>query len=453
MRPFRHQLHALDHLRRRLGRVRTRREVPVQRGWLGGRSPLLQGSGNVGTHTGSLWSASGTLLATGTFTNETASGWQSLQFASPIQISANTTYVASYWDPDGHYATDLELFDWALNTPPLTALQSNYVTAGAGNGVYDPGGQGFPTLQSDGSSYAVDVIFDTTQPKGPAPSVSSSTPVAGSSSNPVSVDPSVTFSEPVVPSTASFTLKTASGTAVPGSASFNSADTIDTFTPTSALTAGTTYTVTVSGATDQFGQTMTTDTYTFTTSKAFDVGGQCPCTIWPDTAPSGATDASDTTAVNLGVQFKATANGTVSGIRFYKEPDNTGSHTGTLWTASGTQLATGTFTNESTQGWEELDFSTPVSVTAGTTYVASYLTTTGHYAVTSGGFSSAVTNGPLTALANGGVYAYGSSATFPTNTFGGSNYWVDVVYTGCRHGAVGNLVGACCGFVEQSGLG
>ena len=58
-----------------------------------------------------------------------------------------------------------------------------------------------------------------------------------------------------------------------------------------------------------------------------------------------------------------------------------------------------------------------MSVTAGTTYVASYHTTTGHYAVTSGGLGSAVTNGPLTALASGGVYAYGSSTTFPTNTY------------------------------------
>ena len=397
-------------------------------GWVAGVR-FYKGSGNGGTHTGSLWSASGTLLATGTFTNETASGWQSLQFTNAVQISANTTYVVSYWDPDGHYGPDPELFDWPLNTPPLTAVQSNYVTAGGGNGVYDPGGQGFPTLQSDGSSYAVDVIFDTTQPEGPPPSVTSSTPVAGASSIPVSIDPSVTFSEAVVPSSASFTVKDSSGNTVAGSASFNSADTVDTFTPTSALAAGTTYTVTVSGAKDQFGQTMTTDTYTFTTSKAFDVGGQCPCAIWPDTAPSGATDASDTTAVNLGVQFQASANGTVSGIRFYKEADNTGSHTGTLWTASGTELATGTFSNESTQGWEELDFTTPVTVTAGTTYVASYLTTTGHYADTSGGLSSAVTNGPLTALANGGVYAYGSTTTFPTSSYGGGNYWVDVVYT------------------------
>ena len=40
-----------------------------------------------------------------------------------------------------------------------------------------------------------------------------------------------------------------------------------------------------------------------------------------------------------------------------------------------------------------------------------------------------MTNGPLTALANGGVYAYGSATTFPSNTFNASNYWVDVVFT------------------------
>ena len=40
-----------------------------------------------------------------------------------------------------------------------------------------------------------------------------------------------------------------------------------------------------------------------------------------------------------------------------------------------------------------------------------------------------MTNGPLTALAGGGVYAYGSSNTFPTNTYNDNNYWVDVVYS------------------------
>ena len=69
-------------------------------GWVAGVR-FYKGSGNSGTHTGSLWNSSGTLLATGTFTNETASGWQSMTFANPVQISANTTYIVSYYDPDG----------------------------------------------------------------------------------------------------------------------------------------------------------------------------------------------------------------------------------------------------------------------------------------------------------------------------------------------------------------
>jgi hypothetical protein len=36
------------------------------------------------------------LLATGTFTGGTASGWQQLNFSTPVTIAANTTYVASY---------------------------------------------------------------------------------------------------------------------------------------------------------------------------------------------------------------------------------------------------------------------------------------------------------------------------------------------------------------------
>ena len=156
---------------------------------------------------------------------------------------------------------------------------------------------------------------------------------------------------------------------------------------------------------------------------------QCPCSVWSDGTPTGSVDAADTNQVNLGLQFQASSSGYIAGVRFYKESDNTGTHTGSLWSSTGTLLATGTFSNETASGWQELDFSSPVPVTAGTTYVASYFTSTGHYAATNFGLTSAVTNGPLTALAGGGVYAYGLSNTFPTSTYQASNYWVDVVYS------------------------
>ena len=82
-----------------------------------------------------------------------------------------------------------------------------------------------------------------------------------------------------------------------------------------------------------------------------------------------------------------------------------------------------------TDGWQTATFSSPVTLTPGTTYTASYHTNAGRYSTTANGFSSAVTNGPLTAPSSGnGVYAYGSSSLFPTNTYQNTNYWVDVVF-------------------------
>ena len=155
------------------------------------------------------------------------------------------------------------------------------------------------------------------------------------------------------------------------------------------------------------------------------------------------------------MQFQASSNGFITGVRFYKEADNTGAHTGSLWTSAGTLLASGTFTGETAIGWQELDFSSPVAVTAGTTYVASYFTSTGHPAATTQGLASAVTNGPLTALAGGGVYAYGSANTFPANTYNNNNYWVDVVYSpvGGQHAAGGDERVAESGVDRQRGVG
>ena len=109
-------------------------------GWVAGVR-FYKGTGNSGTHTGSLWSATGTLLATGIFTNETASGWQSLPFANPVQISANTTYVVSYYDPEGHYAIDEELLRLAGERATADRSQGRLLTAGGGNGVFNAGGQ------------------------------------------------------------------------------------------------------------------------------------------------------------------------------------------------------------------------------------------------------------------------------------------------------------------------
>ena len=92
----------------------------------------------------------------------------------------------------------------------------------------------------------------------------------------------------------------------------------------------------------------------------------------------------------------------------------------------------GTFSGESASGWQTLTLATPVTMTADTTYVVSYLAPNGHYSVTGRGFSSAFDNPPLHALANAtsanGVYAYSGTSVFPTSTWNSTNYWVDVLF-------------------------
>ena len=158
----------------------------------------------------------------------------------------------------------------------------------------------------------------------------------------------------------------------------------------------------------------------------------CPCSIWNDsfTAP----EENDPGAVEVGVKFRSDEPGFITGLRFYKTSGNTGTHIGHLWTTDGTQLAEATFSGETASGWQQVSLGSPVAIDANTTYIASYHAPAGHYAATSGYFASGgFDSAPLHALGEGvdgsnGVYRYGPSGSFPTDTFQSSNYWVDVVY-------------------------
>ncbi len=119
-------------------------------------------------------------------------------------------------------------------------------------------------------------------------------------------------------------------------------------------------------------------------------------------------------------------------MRFYKAAANTGTHIGNLWRADRHAAGDGHLHHETATGWQTVTFATPVSVTAGTTYVASYFTPTGHYAVHQQrlpfGFDTPRCTRWPTASAPNGVYAHGTTSAFPANSYNATNYWVDVLF-------------------------
>ena len=381
---------------------------------------FYKAAANTGTHVGSLWSATGALLAQATFTSETASGWQQVLFSSPVAVTVGTTYVASYLDPNGHYSATPGAFASEVDSAPLHALASGVI----GNGLYAySAASTFPSSTYNSTNYWVDPIF-TLAPVVPPLAPAAVTAAAGVGSAqvswtaPANGNSTITSYKvtPYIGSTAQ-PATTVTGNPAPPTASV------------SGLTNGTTYTFTVT-ATNAVGTSAASLASNPATPEA--TSSACPCSIFGNATPS-VIDSGDGNAVNLGVTFTTDTSGYITGVRFYKATANIGTHVGSLWSATGALLAQATFTNETASGWQQVSFSSPVSVTAGTTYVASYFAPNGHYSATSNGLAAMVSDPPLYALPDSSVtngrYAYGSTPTFPTNSYNATNYWVDVVFS------------------------
>lgn len=380
---------------------------------------FYKGTGNTGTHTGSLWTRSGQRLANVTFTGESSTGWQTANLPSPVSVEAGTSYVVSYFAPRGHYASTPRFF-----SNPYDA--GNDLSAPSGNNglyVYGAGG-GFPTFSWQSTNYFVDVVFE---PQAPTMSVANRTPAPDATNVSRGVSPSIDLSAPAAPG---WTMSVKAGsTNVAGTANLSADGRRITFTPTGLLPADTLLTVTVSGVVSTEGIPLPTTTWSFRTEPASST--TTLMSLFGNETPATAAN-SDTAAVEVGTAFTPSVNGQVTAIRFYKGPGNSGTHTGSLWTSTGTRLGMVTFRNETSTGWQTATLTTPVQLTAGQTYVVSYFAPNGRYAVTSKYFVTPKTVGPLTARAgNNGLYRYGAGGGFPTSTYNQSSYFVDVVF---RHG-------------------
>jgi len=443
---------------------------------------FYKGVNNTGTHLGHLWSSTGTLLATATFTGENASGWQQVNFSNPVAISANTVYVASYYT-QGHWSYDWNYFATSgVDNAPLHALANGN---GAANGVYAYGnGTVFPTSTTQ-ANYWVDVAFSPAASAQQTIWPSTATPAVSDVGANGPLELGVSFKSDVsgyitgvrfyksVNNTGTHLghLWSSTGTLL-ASATFTGESTSGwqhvNFSNPVAISANTVYVASYyttghwsvdwsyfagKGADNAplhalaSGNGAGNGVYVYGNGTAFpnatnqanywvDVAfapaASAQQTIWPSTATPASIDAGANGPVELGVSFKSDVSGYITGVRFYKGVNNTGTHLGHLWSSTGTLLATATFTGENASGWQQVNFSNPVAISANTVYVASYYTQ-GHWSYDWNYFAtSGVDNAPLHALANGngaanGVYAYGNGTVFPTSTTQ-ANYWVDVVF-------------------------
>lgn len=157
-------------------------------------------------------------------------------------------------------------------------------------------------------------------------------------------------------------------------------------------------------------------------------------TLWgtePDAAVAAARDSKD---VELGTVFTSDVDGWVSGVRYYKSSGDTGTHTGTLWSATGAKLATATFTDESRSGWQTVTFASPVRVTAEQKYVVSY-SSNGYYSYTHDFRGQSEAENLSVPRGSSGVYAYGETSRVPTSTHRSSQYWVDPLFSTSKSGS------------------
>lgn len=132
----------------------------------------------------------------------------------------------------------------------------------------------------------------------------------------------------------------------------------------------------------------------------------------------------ETNPIEVGLRFATETAGTVQAIRVLRAHGHTAPLPVRLWTGTGERLASVTAPAAPGGGWQQVTLPEPVPVDPGE-YVVSYHTT--RYRISEDFFGAPLRSGPLSTVAEAGVYVYGPGG-FPVSTWRGSNYWVDLVF-------------------------
>jgi hypothetical protein len=218
---------------------------------------FYKGAGNTGVHVGHLWDEHGTPIAIATFTDESDTGWQQVNFRMPVPVSGNTTYIVSYYAPNGGYTVTDDYFGSAGHSNGAVRVLGTGVSGGGGVHYFGVGGA-FPASYDGDANYWVDVVFANV----PITVVEHS---PGRIGNDLTSDGSISavFSADIIESSLSFVVRDASNQIVQGTVEYDAVTNRVTFHPLNALAASSTYTATVS-VVDIWGNAMTPFTWAFT---------------------------------------------------------------------------------------------------------------------------------------------------------------------------------------------
>lgn len=201
---------------------------------------------------------------------------------------------------------------------------------------------------------------------------------------------------------------------------------------TDTFTAGLVYTQPANGIEDMAGNDLAS--FSGAGAKTVTNGSTQSCDLATslfehgESAPAGTANYSGN-AVNLGVKFQTSTQGTMTHCWFYKIEADTGTHVCTVYRVfDGSVVGTVNFADESASGWQDQAFATALDIAASEDYIVTVSHPTGNWTGTSDYFSSTYTNGNLTATTSGtdyaGRYVYGASMAYPTND-SARNYWTD----------------------------
>jgi hypothetical protein len=434
-----------------------------------------------GSHTGTIWDARGNKLASVVFPATSGSGWVEATLNTPVSLQPGQDYIVSV-AVQSHFAVS-SVFNGQSLRCPSGQLLAPASTRSAPNGVFGAAGA-FPTLSFNGNFYFVDLLVVPDQSDICYLTPSTFTPAIADASDGTSYELGTRVR---VKSNAKANKirfwKAASETNLGHLATLwdssgkilgrvtlpptNGSGWVEMSLPTTiSLQAGKDYIVSVtvrshfvvsslftsqsltcpsgqlsapistaSAPNGVFGSPGSFPTQTYNGNYYFvdlHVIDDAPCSVTPNDLTPVVPDASDGASYELGTRMRVSSAAQASKIRFWKAASEANTeHIGSIWDAAGNKLASVIFPATTTSGWQEAALSAPLTLQVGADYIVS-VSIQSHFAVSSllRTQSLSCNSGQLTApfsttSAPNGVY--GSKGNFPTQTYNGNFYFVDLV--------------------------